>query len=792
MFDLDRLEFHKVLRILEGHCLSPYTKESIRRIQPLVQREEIEHAFSLLDDLKRALEEGYLFSQPKYGDLKESLARASVAGNRLDLDEFVMIRENLRIALNLKRQCEQSKTISPLLHEDFGSVRVPQQLQERIDRTIDERGRVRDDASVRLEEIERDLKQTRSRIENLLELYFNDPETRNYFQERHITLKDDRYVVPLKQNFKGRIPGVVHALSASEKTVFVEPFSVVDSNNALRRLEKEREKEVHRILVGLTASVRLVSDELLAVQEVLSGFDRLMAKNRFRDEYACAVPEFIDEIRIEVQGARHPLISGEVVPIDFSLGDPHSGLVITGPNTGGKTVSLKTIGLSVLLAQSGIPVPASSMKSCVFSSLYSDIGDESSIEQSLSTFSSHIRNIKEITLHADEHSLVLIDELGAGTDPLEGGALGTAILDFLMDRRIMTVVTTHFSFIKMYAIREERTEVASVEFDAATCRPTYRLIMGIPGRSNALEVAENLGLDGEILDRSREYVGDEARTMDGILKNLACMEQELSRREEDMDKAQNELDRLVHEYREGMDDLQRRRDRIRSDFQHEFAELMAEYRRRLEHSIKEVREEGGTRTSIGKARREMEKAEVDFERLFARVEDAGRRPGEPDEQENEEEVRSSGELEVGDKVTVSTSQGGTVEGKVIGLTVDKVTLLAGSLKLTADRERVEKVVHVSIPRKGSWDFSSEQQRQKTYECDIRGMRFEEAMEEVNRFLDGAVLNNLQNVSIIHGLGTGALRQGVQEILRKRRDVAHFQYAKPEGGGFGCTIVNFEQ
>jgi len=791
MFDLKRLEFHKVLGILEDYCLSPCSKKIARGIQPLKDRGTIEREFELLEDLRRSLEGGCTFTQPKYNDTEGCLERASVARSRLNLDEFVMIRENLRTASGLKRQCEECRETAPLLLDRFGTVRIPADLRERIDRTIDERGSIRDDASTRLEEIENDLRKTRSRIESLLELYLNDPETRHYFQERHITLKDDRYVVPLKQNFKGRIPGVVHAHSGSDKTIFVEPFSVVDSNNELRRLDKEREKEIHRILVELTAVVKKHSDELREIQEVLSCFDLLMAKNRFRDEYACAVPAFIDEIRMELRNARHPLITGEVVPIDFSMGDPIFGVVITGPNTGGKTVSLKTIGLMVLLAQSGVPVPASSMTSCVFSSLFSDIGDESSIEQSLSTFSSHIRNIKAITRKADERSLVLIDELGAGTDPIEGGALGTAILDFLIDKRVLTVVTTHFSFIKMYAIRKESAEVASVEFDAVTCRPTYRLVMGIPGRSNALEVAENLGLSVEILDRSREYVGDEARTMDGIFKNLARMEQDLARREQEATHTQAELDRLMYEYRKGLEDLKRREEKLGSGFQQEFSETMSEFRRRLEHSIKRVREDHGSRKAILNAKNEIEQVEEEFEGFIEGIGGRGQQSEESGETAAAEELRKPGEMDLGDRVTVSTSQGGTIEGRVIGLTEDKVTLLAGSLKLTADRERVQRVMRGAGNQRQTWDFSSEQQRVKMYECDIRGMRYDEAMEEVERFVDNAVLNNLDTISIIHGLGTGALRQGVQEILRTRRDVAHFQYALPEQGGFGCTIVTLK-
>jgi DNA mismatch repair protein MutS2 len=782
MFDTKRLEYNKVLRMLSNFCVSEYSKERVQVLSPTGSVERIEHLFDLVVELKRAIEKECIFTQPSFHSIGDCLDRAAVQRSALQIEDFLIIRENLLAASTLKRQCKSFKNEVPLLYAGMQEVVIPADLLSAIDRSIDAHGAVKKDASDRLEEIHGNLKNVRSRIENLLGLYLNDPEMKRFFRERHITLKDDRYVIPLKQDFKGRIPGVIHAHSGSDRTVFVEPFSVVDSNNEIRRLQKEREREIHRILVSLTTAVRGQSKALQAIQDALADFDILMAKCRFMVEYSCSIPEYVEEKQVELRSARHPLIGKEAVPIDIDMGGEMTAVVITGPNTGGKTVALKTLGLLVILGQSGIPVPAASMRSCVFNGVFSDIGDESSIEQSLSTFSAHIKNIQEITRKADDRSLVLIDELGAGTDPTEGGALGAAILDFLMDRKVMTVVTTHFSFIKMHALERNDAQVASVEFDPVTCRPTYRLVMGVPGRSNALEVAQNLGLKPEILDRSRKYVGDETQSMDGIIKKLTDMERELAIREQDVVERQGELDGLLEDYREELGRLRAREKALDSDMRQEFGRLLKDYRKRLEQSIKRIREEEGSRSSILAGRKDMDEIHDNFNDLLEGIEREGVKGIE------EEEEKTAGDIEIGDLVTVETSKGGSVEGKVVQLTGERVTLLAGSLRLTADLDRVQRVVRSGGESSQTWDFTSEQSRPRVYECDVRGMRFEEAMDEVNRFIDNAVLNNLETVTIIHGLGTGVLREGVQNVLKAHRDVSQVHYARPEQGGYGCTIV----
>jgi len=819
MYDTDRLEYSKVINIIKEYCYSESSKERLLETSPTDDINCITGEFELLRELINAVASGYTPALKEIHDTGDLLNRARAKGSALLPEEIVKIRENIINAQILKRQYDPLKKEFPLLAKKVGEIRIPQLLLKRIESVIDEHGVIRDNASPRLEEITSQQKALRQNIEAELNRYLHSPETRHYIQERHITLKDDRYVIPVKQSFRGNIPGVVHAHSGSEKTLFIEPLSVIEENNKLRMLAKEKEKEVRRILVELTGAIRERSEDLSLIQDVLTDMDVLMAKWRFMEEYGCTVPEFSEKREIFIEGGRHPLLGGKAVPVDFYLKEPKYGVVITGPNTGGKTVTLKMIGLFVLLAQSGFPVPAKMMRTSVFKSVFVDIGDESSIEQSLSTFSAHIRNIISITREADKKSLVLIDELGAGTDPIEGGALGAAILNYLLEKEVFTVVTTHFSFIKMYALGSDRTEVASVEFDSETCRPTYRLIMGIPGRSNAVEVAKHLGLNGEILHRTREYLSEEDRAVDRIFKNLALIEKRLKLSQEEIGKKGNSLDRMIAEYTERLREVEERERLLRSEYGIRLSEMLEDLRKRLERTIREVRESQGSKEAIKKAKGEMAKVEEGFRNALAQLGRTGRRNGiKPDLSQTlpcqgdfrgEEGTGDSVEefsiehVKPGDYVSLVHDSAGNLEGKVVEVSEDRITILSGSLRITVNREQIRRVTirrqrsPAAVSETGdagkplAWSFSPAQKRDAERECDIRGMRYDEAMSEVIRFIDNAVLSNVKQVSIIHGLGTGALREGVQEILKNRRDVERFEYARPEQGGYGCTIVTLK-
>ncbi len=778
MYDTSRLEFDRVLNLLRDRCISDCSKEMVMHLRPASDPESARVGFNLLQELEKASDMGYEPGIEHIHDTRGLLRKSRASNSWLTGEELKKIENNISTFRSVRNLFRSIREEVPGLVR-FTDRTVPVDLQDRIRHAIDAGGAVRDNASGRLSEIASDLKGLRNVIEEILEGYFNSPEMSRYLQERHVTLKDDRYVIPVKHNYRGRIKGIVHAQSGSEKTLFVEPFSIVDRNNEIRLLVKEREREVRRLLVLLTSHVNENGNDLLAVQDALVQLDILIAKKNFKESFGCTIPEFSEERLIRIEGGRHPLLS-EPVPVDFRITAERCGVVITGPNTGGKTVTLKMIGLFVVMALSSIPVPARMMKTYFFSSVYCDIGDEGSIEQSLSTFSGHIKNIRTFTDKADGDSLVLIDELGAGTDPVEGGALGAAVLDHLMDKKIITVVTTHFGFIKMYALGSDRSEVASVEFDPVTCRPTYRLMMGIPGRSNALEIAEFLGLDPAILSKTREYLSDEDRSADLIFKSLALMEKELDTKRRSVEDTRYRLEKSTDEYARRMADVESRERAVQSEYRRRFSSLFEEYRKSLESSIREIRESGASKESVSRAREKERKMEEEAARIVEETPSAGIHNG-----------PALKPLEIGDRAIYTGEDGRSIEGRIAEINGETVTLQGKNVRIAVDRGGVQSLGKRKKSRGGDWDFTAASNQKSIYECDIRGMRYDEAMDEVTRFLDAAVLNGTKTFSIIHGLGTGVLREGVRKMLEKNTDVERFEYARPEQGGYGCTLVTMK-
>lgn len=781
MFAIERLEYEKVLQSLQTRCGWEYSAKKILLIRPKNRREDIEKTFLELRELLRARENGREVSVEKIHDVSELTRRSLVKGTFLDPSEIALIRDNIVSYIQLKKLFSPFADEAPLITEKFKEVSIPFGLKQRIDKVIDEHGNIRDDASPRYSELNMRMRTIRREIEKILESYFSSQETQKVVQEKHITIKDDRYVIPIKQNYKGRIPGVVHTQSGSGETLFVEPFSITSRNNELRLLHKELEEEKRKILASLTSAIGDHHDQIGLVQEVLADMDILCAKSGWMDDLGCSLPEFSEHRELILEGARHPLIKRGVVPIDFILENEKTGMVITGPNTGGKTVCLKTIGLFVLLAQAGFPVPARRMKTFCFDSVFSDIGDEQSIEQSLSTFSGHIEHIKEIVEEAGEKSLVLLDELGAGTDPVEGGAIGTSILDYLVSRNILTIVTTHFSVIKMYALSSEKVGVASVEFDPETCRPTFRLVLGIPGRSNAFEIARHLGLKREILEKTREYLSKDQKSFDAIFRNLGLMELRMSKKEQELDKQKDKLDDLVDTYESKLRELHEKERHIRKHYKHELSTLLMKYSKELERRIREIRSANASKEAIKNARREKKRVERDFEEFEKRAVIGGTNS-----------VQQKADVAEGDTVLVDTEYGKKVKGRVIEANGEQITVQAGVMRLKVKKERVVSLAPDAHSRNRMWDFESSGKAMAVHECDIRGKHYEEAMEEVEKFIDNAILHNADMVSIIHGLGSGTLRQGVWESLRQNTHVAHYEYAHPDQGGFGCTVVKLKR
>ena len=779
MYDLDAFDYNKVLDIVAQNCVSEVSMKRMSDTEPSCTGKDLDEMYSKLAEVKKAIENGLLPVLKKIHDTRPLVERAKIKNNHLSVKEIGFISENIVCFGTQKKLFSDGEAAT--LFRVIKKVRVPHIVTEKIDSAIDKKKTVRDDATPELFELNRKLKETRREIEKTMEGYLTSPETGRFIRDKHVTIKDDRYVIPIKHNFKGRIPGIIHAQSGSGETLFLEPFSITDKNNEIKLLQKQKENEIRKILIAVTETIGKNAGELNHILDVLVEIDVILAKHLFMKEYRCCIPQFSADRQIVLRGARHPLLKEDVVPVDFEMKSPISGVVITGPNTGGKSVSLKTIGLFVMLAQSGFPVPADEMVTFLFDSVFADIGDEGSIEQSLSTFSGHIKNIREIVDGADKNSLVLIDELGAGTDPVEGGAIGTAILDYLVSRSIPVVVTTHFSIVKMYALTSERITVASVQFNPATCRPTYKLVMGIPGRSNALEIAEQLGLKREILDKTLEFVSEKDRSFDAIFKNLGTMELKLSRKELEITKRAERLGKLKQEYDTKLEALLEKERFIKAEYRREFTDLISGFSSRLENSVMRIREEGASRESIKNAKDEIEKIKGDFHEygesrsiLDVPLDTADRPP-----------------LKKGDYVLVNSDYWSRVRGRIKEIDGNRITVQAGLLSVTVDAGNVDPDLEKNLKSYTGWDYELSGRDPGGFECDIRGKRYEEAKIDLQKFLDNAVLKNVDTISIIHGTGTGALRGMVQETLKNCSFVDHFEYAVPEQGGFGCTTVKFK-
>ncbi|RKX91479.1 MAG: hypothetical protein DRP84_11545 [Spirochaetes bacterium] len=783
MFELRVLEYDKILEIISKYSISRLGRDRILKLEPKSNRETIELELNKLKEIYRLSNYNIDFVPPVINDIYPMLKKVSITNSYVTDIDLHRIRQNIKSFTFLRKIIKPYLKYCPIIGSMFKNISPPYDLVDMINGVVDEQGNLRDDASEKLIGINEKIKSLKKSIEKILKNYFSSPETKDFIQEPTITIKNDRYVIPLKHSYMGKVPGVVHAHSGSNQTVFVEPFTITDKNNEIKILEKEKEKEIRRILRDCSVRIHARENELKLIQDILVEIDFIHAKLRFMKDYQSVFPEFINERTVIIEEGRHPLIKSNVVPLNLKIDKEYRAVVITGPNTGGKTVLLKTIGLFICMAQSALPVPANNFRSQVFKSVFAEIGDEQSIEQSLSTFSAHIKHIKDIINSATSDSIVLIDELGAGTDPIEGGAIGTAILDHMRERNILTLVTTHLSMIKMYALEHRDVLVASVQFNPKTLRPTYRVVLGIPGRSNALEIAEMLGLQRDILNRTKLYMGEKERSFDNVLKRLSEMEITLSKKENDLSVKNREIEEKLKDFNQKNKILSDMELFYKSRFEREVEELLSSYRKKLERAIHSVVRNSASKESIKKAKSTIEKTKEflkEYEKEAFKVYS----------DEKKEEIKT------GMDVKVRTPAGKWVRGTVSEMDEKKVTVRAGLLKMVVSVDDVDPIEippsekEIKIVNKANYDV--ETIGRPSMSCDIRGKRFEEAMLEVERFLDKALLTSIDRVLIIHGLGTGALREGVWNYLGSCNFVSKYYYARPEEGGFGCTIVELKR
>ncbi len=782
------LELPRILEHLAAHASFSAGAEKARSLTPSTVPEEIRARLATTTEARAFLS---LHPQTDIGGARDvrPLVEAARRGIVLTPPDLLDVSQTLQAGQKMQRIVFRHGESFPHLAEIAAHIAPCSDVVEAIERALDERGEVRDDASPALARIRADLRTAHDRLLTRLQRIISSPENAPFLQEPIITMREGRYVIPLKADFKGRIRGIVHDRSASGATLFIEPLAVVELANTWRELQVQEEQEVQRILAALSARIAQYGDEIEGTVEALADLDLAFARARYADELEAAEPTLLDGqrtpdgARLRLIRARHPLLDpATVVPIDVVLdGDTHV-LVITGPNTGGKTVTLKTVGLLVLMAQSGMHIPADPTSALpVFEAVYADIGDEQSIEQSLSTFSSHLTNILSFIGRADERSLVLLDELGAGTDPGEGSALARALLETFRQRGAVTLVATHYPELKAYAQLTPGVRNACVEFDPETLQPTYRLTIGIPGRSNALAIARRLGLDEGIVRRAEALIAPQDRQTERLLADLHRLRLEAARARDEAYAARAEAQRLAGELRERLARIDEERAAILEEARREaLAELerVREEARALRQQLRHIemtatRPAPSPETPPELPSQAVAAVEGELERLAEGVDESLRPP---------EQLVPTGPLHAGDTVWVQSLR---ATGEVLSVEEDEAEVRVGALRVRVPLRELERRAAQPPPVETTVRYRPPT---VSLRLDLRGQTVEEALEQLDRHLDAAALAGLPWVHVVHGKGTGALRHAVRDYLRRHPLVRSYRPGEDGEGGDGVTIV----
>ena len=783
---LQKLELPQVLQLLSACAGSIGGKEACLRLSPTTDLEEVElllqqtSAASDLCDRKGNLVFGDVT------DVSASLERAE-RGGTLQPKELTRIAGILRCARTTRGYVSEDdeKTVLDSL---FSALTPNKYLEDRIFGAILSEDEIADTASAALADIRRHMRIQSGKIRDSLQKVISSPAYSKFLREPIITIRQGRYVVPVKSECKNDVPGLVHDVSASGSTYFVEPMSAVNANNALRELELKEKKEIERILAELSAEAAGYREAINLDYQMLVQLDVIFAKAKLAYQMRAGAPIMNDQGRVELRKARHPLIDTKsVVPITVRLGTDFDTMIITGPNTGGKTVTLKTIGLLTLMAECGMHIPAGdgSVLS-TFDAILADIGDEQSIAQSLSTFSSHMRTIVDVVAQCDDRTLVLFDELGAGTDPAEGAALATAIIEFCRKMGSHVVATTHYAELKLYAMRTKGVINASCEFDVETLRPTYKLLIGIPGKSNAFAISRKLGLAEEILKEADDLVDKSDKDFEDVLAQLEQQRQQMESARQEAERLRQETAKIKQQSEEYHEQLRREKEKA-----------MESARREAQHIIEEARAAANIASEELKAMKKQLQDSADTTGINQRQSDLRRNLNEVEEklhaaQPQRERPKPSRGILVGD--TVELLKLGT-KASVIAINKDgTLQLQAGILKMTAAQEEVYLLENQNpYQEKGARPTHSGKEMKLTAmptEVDLRGMDAIEAVCVLERYLDEAMRANLTQVRIIHGKGTGTLRAAVQQALKKNRFIKSFRLGQYGEGEDGVTIAAF--
>ncbi|MBN2898777.1 MAG: endonuclease MutS2 [Clostridia bacterium] len=782
------LEYGKVKNMLANEVSSALGRSLVDALQPLDDYDEVVQVMAETSEIAEVVVKASNIPMGPIFDLKESLKMAEI-GATLSIGQLLRISDSMRTARLIKqfiKGMNEDGIKYPILFGRGESISTYKRIEDEINRAIISESEISDQASPALYKIRREIEKANSDIRKKLDNLIHASSSQKYLQDAIITIRQDRFVVPVKSEHKHSVKGLVHDQSSSGATLYIEPMAVVELNNKLKELRLEEKAEIERILGELTGLVSEVTEGLRINQQTLAYLDFLIGKGKLSLRMRGMAPEFNQRGYLRFRNARHPLIAAkEVVANTIWLGNEFRTLLITGPNTGGKTVTLKTLGLLTLMAQSGLHIPVDyGSELCVFKNIFADIGDEQSIEQSLSTFSSHMTNIVNLLEKADEHSLVLLDELGAGTDPTEGAALAMSILSYLHSSNVKTLATTHYSELKHFALVNEGIENACVEFDVATLRPTYKLLIGVPGKSNAFEISSKLGLKDDIIEHAKIFLDKDNIEFEDILTSIEESRREAEKERDEAVKLRLEVESLKDKLSNREEKLANQREKILKDAKEEARTLLKKAKDESDEIIRSLR---GLETAEQKQRNK------EIEAMRKKMRDNLSSVGSSAFDEMPSNFKAPKSLKVGDQIKlVKLNQEGTVASEVDSngqfmaqVGIMKVSVNIKDTMLLNDHGQVEKQTKKSAKQYGSKTMHV------STEVDLRGMNVEEAIVILDKYIDDAYLSNLESVRIIHGKGTGALKSGLKDYFKRHPHVKSFRDGEFGEGGHGVTVLSFK-
>ena len=770
------LEFDKLKENILNNVVIEENREVIENLKPYKDLSILNNELKLVKDFMDLLVFDGGFEAVGLKNISNLMEKIKLIGTYLDPEELWDINFNLKTLRVFKNRIDELGKYKSL-RDAIGNIPNLRVVEDTINKAINIEKEIKDDASLDLRDIRLHKKTLNLNIKRKFEELFDEPSLANAFQERIITERDGRMVTPVKYDFKGLIKGIEHDRSASGQTVFIEPLSIVSLNNKMRELETKEKEEIRKILLRIAEVLRNHKDDILVVGEKIMYLDILNAKSIFSIDNKCDIPNVSNREILYLEKARHPFISKDkVVPLTFEIGKDYDILLITGPNTGGKTVALKTAGLLTLMALSGIPIPASeNSKIGFFEGVFADIGDEQSIEQSLSSFSAHLKNVKEILENVTKNSLVLLDELGSGTDPIEGAAFAMSVIDFLNEKKCKSFITTHYSQVKAYGYNEEGIETASMEFNTDTLSPTYRLLIGIPGESNALTIAQRMGLPEVILSKARTYISEDNKKVEKMIENIKNKSQELDEMREKFARLQEEAERDRERAKQEILTIEKQKNEIIKAAYEEAEKMMNEMRSKASALVEKIQHEE-------KNKEDAKKIQKNLNMLSSALREEKNKTVEA-----VKKIKTKVNFKPGDRVFVSSIN---QFANILKINDSKETanVQAGILKLEVPfneikvvEEKKEKVYNVNTHKKTA----------VRSEIDLRGKMVDEGIYELETYLDRATLNGYTEVYVIHGKGTGALREGILKYLKTSKYVKEYRIGGHGEGGLGCTVVTLK-